>query len=307
MDMTIAICTWNRARLLRQTLDSLGELTIPRDVHVEVVVVDNASTDETTEVVHSQVGKLPVRYLFEPVQGKSHALNRALAQIESDWILWADDDVLVEREWLAAYVESIREYPEADFWGGPIRPVFESDPPAWLTAGWAKIRGAYAAREFGSDPFALTRETLPFGANWAIRTKVQKAFSYDVQLGRQGQDLLAGEETELMLRLLEAGHRGWWVPKAAVRHFITSDRLTEDYLRRFFAGLARSAPQSHSPFALVWNATRAIVHEGLYRVRRPLCRPEAWLHDLAKASTRWGRLGYRRGVPPWLGTSPAIS
>src|SRR4051812_25844630 len=104
---TVAICTWNRSALLAQALEQMTRLQVPAGVTWEVIVVNNNSSDVTDTVIASFEGRLPIRRVFEPAQGKSHALNRAVAESRGDYILWTDDDALVDEGWLAAYVLAI--------------------------------------------------------------------------------------------------------------------------------------------------------------------------------------------------------
>src|ERR1700749_4624022 len=105
MFITVGICTFNRAESLRRTLDSLVAMEVPQDVAWEVVIVNNNSTDHTEEVIDAFRDRLSVRREFEPRPGKSNALNRAIDAAEGDYILWTDDDVVVDAGWGRAYVE----------------------------------------------------------------------------------------------------------------------------------------------------------------------------------------------------------
>src|SRR6185295_11932546 len=75
MDCSIVICTANRANALRDTLASLAEVNRPG--RVELLVVDNRSTDHTRQIVEEAARQhpFPVRYLFEDELGKYAALN----------------------------------------------------------------------------------------------------------------------------------------------------------------------------------------------------------------------------------------
>src|SRR4051812_23825906 len=95
MRFSIAICTWNRARLLGQTLESMRALQVPAGVHWEFLVAKTRCTDETDEVIRRHAGHLPVRRLFEPKQGHSNARNCAVDAADGDLLIWTDDDVLV--------------------------------------------------------------------------------------------------------------------------------------------------------------------------------------------------------------------
>src|ERR1700738_3055719 len=96
--VSVAICTWNRARLLGQTLESFVRLRIPEGVSWELLVVNNNCTDDTDAVIERHAGSLPIRRLYEPTPGKSYAHNLAIAEAQGDLVLWTDDDVIVDPE-----------------------------------------------------------------------------------------------------------------------------------------------------------------------------------------------------------------
>jgi glycosyltransferase involved in cell wall biosynthesis len=279
-------------------------LRVPPGVTYELIVVDNNSPDHTAEVVRQAAEHLPVTYLFEPQAGKCHALNTAVRHTHGEWFLFTDDDVLVDPQWLAAYAGAIERYPHAAFFGGPIRPVFEVEPPDWILEAWPTLANAFAEREFGLDEFRINADTLPYGANFAVRGDIQRALLYDTELGRVKTDLVGGEETTLCLQLLARRESAFWIPTASVDHVITVNRMTEDFMRRFFAGLARSEPDKirrrSRGLKAVWHALRAIKYELKYVLRRNRSAPKKWVPCLAEASIRWGRLGLRSGRAPGL-------
>lgn len=299
--LTVCICTRNRARLLASTLQRLEALRIPEGVRWDVLIIDNGSSDETPAVAETARARLPLRLVRSERPGKAHAQNSVSGQIEADFILWTDDDVLVDPEWLAAYVAAIERWPEASFLGGPVEPWFEGTPPDWLARHWSTIGSVFAVRQFGNDPLEFDADTVPYGANFAIRTSVQQQFPYDVRLGPQPGNEIRGEETELIRRMLAAGHRGWWVPEARVRHFVPRSRQTLAYVRRFFVGLGelygRELGQSDGPRLFGrprWLVRRALAAECRYRWGRITASPDVWLGDLAEAATAWGLI---KGAP----------
>ena len=124
LDVTVAICTWNRRALLESTLASLTELAVPADASWELVIVDNGSSDDTAGLVSQWTDKhvLPLRYVHEPNLGLSNARNRAIRERRSDWVLFTDDDVILDRNWLAGFLESRRRHPMAGAIGGRVDP-----------------------------------------------------------------------------------------------------------------------------------------------------------------------------------------
>src|SRR5215469_3500479 len=151
MFITVAICTHNRAESLRRALDSLVAMKVAGDLEWEVVIVNNNSTDHTDHVIGEYPGRLPIRREFQPQPGHSNARNRAIDAAKGEYIVWTDDDVLVDTNWLKAYAEAFRQWPEAAVFGGRIIPRFEPPAAKWVVESELILEGAYARRDFGSD------------------------------------------------------------------------------------------------------------------------------------------------------------
>ncbi len=261
----------------------------------EIVVVDNGSSDDTAATIERFASSLPLRVLVESRTGLSHARNAAVAVARGDYVIWIDDDVLVDTEWLAAYQEAFRQWPNASFFGGPIVPLLEGNPPRWLQGALPHIGNAYAALDLGAAPLALTEDTLPFGANLVVRAAEQRQCPYDPALGRRGNLLYAGEEWAVLQALLRRGAIGRWVPGARLQHVIPAARQSERYLRRYYTGNGMSlARHRHVPGEQTlfgrprWAWREAVLQELAYRVRRLYASSEVWSPHLRRASIAWG-------------------
>lgn len=297
MYITVVICTWNRAKLLEITLGNILSMRIPEGVTWELVVVNNNSADDTERVLKSYEHLLPLRIFFETSPGVSSARNRAIGEARGDLILWTDDDVLVSSDWLAAYAAAADRWPDAAFFGGPIEPWFEGEPPAWLRQVYPKVQIVFAARDLGKEHFPLTDDLVPLGANMAFRTAVQRRYLYDPKLGRRPGNGLGGEESTVMHAILRDGLGGRWVPDARVQHFIPRERQTIFFLRRYYhgAGLYLAGTSENAETALLFGYPRWVVAiilqcELKYQMCRLLCKPNVWIDHLIKASTLWGIL-----------------
>jgi glycosyltransferase involved in cell wall biosynthesis len=290
--VTVAICTWNRAPRLRRALASLGGLEVPEGVRCELLVVDNGSSDATREVLRESALGFPLRVLYEPRAGLSHARNRAAAEARGELLLWIDDDVEVEPGWLAAYLEASRRHPEASFFGGAALPGFEQPAPAWIAESWEQLADVFSIRLLAPEPAPIQSSRLPVGANYAIRTGAQRRHAYDPRLGRRRGEWTSGEETAVLRRLLAEGGTGWWVPAARVRHWIPGERLGEPHLRQvwFGHGCERALTRSGAPRARLRLLARALRAEARYRVSRRVSQPAKWLRQLERAQNRWGEL-----------------
>lgn len=292
--ISVAICTRDRARLLDRTLDSLAQLSVPQGLEWELLLVDNASTDDTPVVIRSHVDGLPIRKLYEPTPGLSNARNQAVKAARGDHILWTDDDVRVDPLWLGAYLRAFREYSGAAFFGGPIRPDFEGSPPTWLSEAIRIVPGAFGVHELDQRPFVFTSEhrQLPFGANYAVRTDIQRRYPYDPGLGRRPGAFVRGEETALFRTLLEAGHGGRWVPEAGIRHLITKELQTTSHIRGYYRREAQLSARTNGgaaapPVRSLWRAATA---ELRYAVLRAGGSSERWIRALVEAGYAWGHL-----------------
>lgn len=301
MDVTIAICTRNRAQVLDGALASVARMRIPEGISWELVIVNNASTDDTETIIGKYANSLPIRYHVEPRPGVSNARNRAVGAAAGTYMAWTDDDVLLDKEWLAAYLNAFRRWPEATLFGGRITPLLEEPVPDWLRESWDLVADAFARRDFGDEPLPLTLEgnRLPFGANFAARTNELRVHPFDPKLGPAPGKVILGEEMVLFEAILRSGRTGYWVPEAKVLHRIPQPRQTLQFLGSFYTALGRGNAYRERekivPFlfgAPRWLWRRAIVSGLQYRLRRFTSRPTVWLKDYISHAVDRGALEY---------------
>jgi glucosyl-dolichyl phosphate glucuronosyltransferase len=296
MNVSVVVCTWNRCHLLFQTLERMASaLRVPAGIRWELLVVNNGCTDDTDRVIDAFRDRLPIRRLFEPKQGHSHARNLAVLEAAGEYIVWTDDDVLVDAQWLEAYCQAFARRPGAAVFGGAIEPWFPGRRPAWLEQAWRQVSGAYAARDLGATEIPLAVDRLPYGANMAVRTQEQKRFRYDPQLGHSGTGKVGGEETVVLRAILAGGAEGWWVPEARLRHFIPDERQTVEYLRSYYFGRGQRLHLDEEPHRWRrWGVPgwiiQGLVGESAYCLGRLLDRPEMWVRGLRRGSTARGFL-----------------
>lgn len=241
--LSVLLCTYNRAGLLKETLAAFATAHTPDDCLVEVIVVDNNSTDATREVVRqaAAAGPWPMRYVLEPSQGKSFALNKGLSIARGDVIALTDDDVLPSQDWLVRIVEQFRKN-DVVFVFGKVLPRWETPPPPeLLTTAARDIWGPLALVDYGDEPteyngVSFGKQRLPIGANFAVRRDaVETVGGWRTDLGKVDNSLIAGEDHELCVRMYRAGlYKGIYDPANSVRHFVPSTRLQRSYFRRWF-------------------------------------------------------------------------
>jgi glycosyltransferase involved in cell wall biosynthesis len=237
--VAVIIPTYNRAGLLGETLDRLAQ-TRCRVPNWEVIVVDNNSSDDTRAVVDSRVAGYPVplRYVFERAQGRSHALNTGIATCSAPILVFTDDDVLVAGGWLDAAIAPLLAAGDIEYTGGPVRPLWEAPRPEWLSPDKSDLWGTIAILDYGNEAFVFEeRRRVPLGANMAARrTLFDRIGLFSARLGRTGQRLLGQEVPELLARARAAGARGLYVPEMIVDHHVPASRLQKSYFRRWWYG-----------------------------------------------------------------------
>ncbi len=215
--VSIIICTRNRASSLARTLDALGRVTIPANMTGEILVVDNASTDDTAAIVAGAQGdpRMPVRYLREPCGGQSYARNTGLAAANGNIIVFTDDDVIPAADWLVKLCFPISSG-EADAVTGRIRlaPHLEH---SWMT----DYHRAWLASTDSLDPKDPSRM---IGANMAFsRAVLAKVPAFDPELGPGAIGF--GDDTLFSLQLRQAGYRIAAALNAEVEHHFDERRL----------------------------------------------------------------------------------
>jgi GT2 family glycosyltransferase len=201
--------------------------------------------------------------VHEPRPGLSHARNRALVWAEqagAEVLAFVDDDAVAEPGWYEALTRRWREAPaEVACIGGPIRPRFDTPPPAWYSDA---IRHVLTLLDRGSEVRDLDPDVeAVYGANISFRVEpLRRAGGFDPALGHSGARVFFGEEDAAQRALVRLGYRIRYVPDAAVLHVIPPERLTRRSFvaRRFAFGTALGMRRGRRPAV----AARALLTAG---------------------------------------------
>jgi glucosyl-dolichyl phosphate glucuronosyltransferase len=297
MDVSIIICTANRANGLRDALASLGRVNCPG--RAELLVVDNRSTDHTRQVVESAAQDYPflVRYLFEGEAGKYAALNTGIKASSGRVIAATDDDARFEPDWLERAVDGLSRY-GCEFVGGRVAPVWGGPKPDWLMESnglHAKViavldHGAHV-REFGRGI------SWPLGVNVAYRRDVfERVGLFDNRLGRKTGTLRNQAQREWHLRARAAGARGFYLPEMVVHHLVARERLQKHYFRRwlYWHGISRATMFVQSGFDMEEPELECPPHAGerqiggvpLHLIRKALRSTRSLVWQTIKGNAR---------------------
>jgi GT2 family glycosyltransferase len=223
LPVTVIVCTRNRAHYLLTCLESLAHQNC--DVPFEILVVDNASTDNTPELLHEWCLKdTRFRMTREPKVGLSAAKNTGVRLARGRLLLFTDDDVILDSNWVRAYLDFFeRRGQDSIIAGGPIFPIVDDlgSWPAWFDS--------CALRDVGLLDYGEERPLAPteyaWGANMAIPASRFGRFGWNERVGRRGDERGTFEDTDYQDQLRLTGGTTWFCPSAKIHHRILRSHL----------------------------------------------------------------------------------
>ncbi len=179
-----------------------------------VLVVNNNSTDATQEEAQKFVGRLPgLRVVIEPAQGLAHARNRGLAEAQTEWVAFLDDDAKAHANWVGTILETIAKG-DFDAFGGPFYTWHRyGPPPSWLPDNFGTYTGPGQYGPLGGF-------YIP-GGNCAFKKYLALALGgFPAELGMSGNKSAYGEETLLFNKMRAEGHRLGFAPDMGIDHCV---------------------------------------------------------------------------------------
>ncbi len=244
LQVSICICTYNGASRLLPVLEALAEQTAHSESW-ELLVIDNASTDETaalaTSFLRSRFGRRG-RVVSEPRAGLSFARHRAGLEAASPIVCFLDDDNIAAEDFVEKIPRAFERYPRAGVIGGQVLPEWEA-PPTPLAASVAGY--ALAICQMGEKPFVY--EWIghgPVGAGMCIRRDLLLAACESPDFcaavtDRKGQSLMSGGDMALAIYAAQAGYERRYEPSIILRHQLPRGRMEKGYLLRLYEGIGR--------------------------------------------------------------------
>jgi len=298
MNLDLIIPTYNRSHLLDECLKSVFRAARPKGMKINVVVVDNNSTDNTKEIVQPYLNQheLECQYIFVGRPGKSAAVNEALAQTSSEFVGFIDDDEQIEKSWFEVGYREMTGDSTLEYIGGPYYPNWEIPFPNFLPP----------LTDYGKGVLAITfyserAQYLPgfagmlMGGNIIIRrSTLEKVLPYPEMLGKIGNYIRSGMDELIYHRLLRIGARGFAIPDLIIYHWIPAERLTKSYYRKWTMGRAIGVGYQ--------TRERGYAGTGLLGISRyKVVAGIRGLHKLATSTSQQGRFLAELSVRECLG------
>lgn len=283
------VCTHNNSASLRRAIASLLRCA-GDDRLFEIVVVDNASTDETKQVVVDLMRDAhprALRYVREDRLGLHFARHLGASAARAPLLLYTDDDVEVAPDWVEAYVGAFASHPRMLAAGGRVLPRWEAEPPDWVRE---TVGNDLATRGMCSqmslidlgDNFTPDAGTF-FGVNMAIRPGALASFG-GFQPESFGARYVGAGEWGLYRSMRRAGAAVGYVPQALVWHRIPRSRMRPEYFERWaWIGTAaemfeRWRGRARTTRSLASDLTRILRTYGKTWLRYPFTRRRPEIH-----------------------------
>jgi glycosyltransferase involved in cell wall biosynthesis len=228
--ITVLFATYNGSHTLDAVLKAYCGLIMP-DNEWKLVIVDNGSTDSTRSIIRRYMDDLPLTLMGESKQGKNAALNTGLSEVEGDLVVLTDDDALPQPDWLYHLRNACDSQPSYAIFGGRILPKWEMPPEEWLLAV-VPLGPTFAILDHIPEDGPVEHYKV-YGPNMAIRSQVfESGFRFDESIGPKGKNYPQGSETQLLLRLRDAGYSAWHCKNAVVQHIIKPSQMNQEWILR---------------------------------------------------------------------------
>lgn len=241
--ISIVICTYNGSAYLKEVIESILCQDGINDIVEKLLIVDNASKDNTKEIVLRLIENNPIiEYVFEVTPGLSNARKHG-AYVNSIWVAYIDDDNILMQGWLKEAKKYIDENPNVGVINGASIPELRHDATENEIHMLKAIFPYLACTHFDMDQYKDNgKQALkaPFGAGMILRTKQLKEFldaGWTHNEGRKGNNLGSGEDGEIAASVLDKGFVYGFNDKMVLRHIIPEFRLKDDYVDKLLKGL----------------------------------------------------------------------
>lgn len=243
--VSVVVCCYNSATRLTETIRHLSQQCLEKDSSVEIVIVNNASTDDTIMVARRECeniknSRIDFLVLDQPIPGKSYALEKGVEIAKYENIIICDDDNWLEKNYISNAIKIVNSDEKIGAAGGLGIAVCEIQLPEW----WEDVKIGYAIGPQGCQTGDISNRKFLWGAGMVTKKSLfLQAFSTKfppLLTCRKGGNLTSGGDAEYSMRLILLGYKLFYDESLIFRHYIPKERLTVSYRDRLLVGIANS-------------------------------------------------------------------
>lgn len=247
--VSIIIPTFNRDQYLKQCLLSLVQQTTPVDQY-EILIIDNGSTDRTRSIAEETITLFPkhrIHYIYEPEPGLLSGRHRGALEAHGDILIFVDDDIEADKDWLEAINESFQDI-SVQLVGGRNLPKYETKPPEWLEWFWLELPFGKIFPELSLLDFGEKIQEIEAYYVWGLNFSIRRQALFDLGgfhpdcIPKHLQHFQGDGETGLALKANKLQYKAIYHPQALVWHQVPKSRMTYQYFeqRFFYQGVCNS-------------------------------------------------------------------
>lgn len=233
--VSVIVCAYNAASRIEETIRHLALQQVPGDVEWEVILVDNRSDDETVALADlvwkSNNSKDVWKVVREETPGLSHARAKGFAEAQFEFVVMCDDDNWLQFDYVATAFSILTVNSKIGALGGIGEITFEVPPPDWIPT--ISVFATGKQNKFSGKVVA----NYLYGAGCVVRqsalTELNRRGFTQLLNDREGGVLTSGGDYELCYALSIIGYDIWYDERLRFKHFITSKRLTWEYVERY--------------------------------------------------------------------------
>jgi succinoglycan biosynthesis protein ExoM len=288
--VTVCICTFKRPALLKRALEAVAAQRNSGRFVFSVVVADNDRRESAREVVARvrHASSMDLSYCVEPEQNIALARNKALANARGTFVAFIDDDEIPAPDWLETMLKVCDTY-GAHGVLGPVRPLFDQRPPAWL------VRSGLCERQEHKTGVWLDWGQTRTG-NVLFRREILDGMTmpFRAEFGN------GGEDQDFFRRLMARGCRFVWGNEGIVYEVVPPERCT----RRYFLERALLRGQNEKLLLSGRSVAKSVVAVPLYGVFIPFASilgQHAFMKYAVRLLDHIGKLLVALGVKPVRG------
>lgn len=238
--ISVIICCYNSASRLPATLRHIACQEVSCDIRWEIIVVDNASADQTAAVAATEWKKYDLpgvafRIVYEEKNGLSNAREKGIETSVFRYVIFCDDDNWLSESYLQTAYTTISADPSVAALGGRSTAVAGIPLPDWFEVS----KNNYAVGDQAEHSGDISWRKHLWGSGIVIRKALyEQAFAGfpSILTGRNGQTLSSGEDSEMCMRFLLMGYRLYYLDTLAFKHFIAAERLLPGYNKKLMDG-----------------------------------------------------------------------
>jgi glycosyltransferase involved in cell wall biosynthesis len=245
--VSVIVCCYNSAKRLPETLKFLALQVVPATIPWEVIIINNASSDNTVQVAKEEWEKyhldVSFRVVDQPKPGLSYARDKGFEIARYEYCLFCDDDNWLSKDYVRISFETISSDSLIAVLGGFGHAVCEINPPIWFK----QYKKTYAVGPQAEQDGDITKvKGVIYGAGAVVKRSIylglKKAGFQSLLTDRRGEELSTGNDYEICYSMALLGYKIFYNPSLLFEHFIPKERLTMKYVEKVNCGVQAARP-----------------------------------------------------------------